>query len=110
MVNSEIISIIGIIVGITLIIELIFYGIIFPFLTLSDLNKSEKLSKAVKVIYGILIVGTWTFGALAYSIFGSEKRNLKIMTYVFFLILLIQAVVFYYIYKNFSGQNITFPL
>lgn len=109
MVNNEIISIIGIIIGLTLMIEIIFYGIIFPVLALSDLNKSSDLNKATKIIYAVSIVGLWTFGALIYSIFGTKKKSLKIMTYVFFLLLLIQALVFYYIYKNFSGQNITFP-
>lgn len=109
MVNNEIISIIGIIVGLTLMIEIIFYGIVFPVLALSDLNKSSDINKATKVVYGILIVGLWTFGALIYSIFATKQKNLKIMTYVFFILLLIQAIVFYYIYKNFSGQNITFP-
>lgn len=108
MVNNEIISVIGIIIGLTFAIELIFYGIAFPVMVLSDLNKSNELSKAAKVTYGVLIVSTWTFGALAYGLFTTKKNSLKILSWIFLLIVLIQALIFIYITKNLSGQNFTF--
>ena len=104
---EQISYILAIIICLFLIAQIIFYGLVFPIMVLSDLNKS-LLSKPAKIVYSIFIVVTWTFGALTYGLFTSKKKDLKIMTWVFFLLLFVQAILFYFIYKDVSSKSFTF--
>jgi hypothetical protein len=85
---------------IILLLQLIFYGLIFPALVIFDLKNSNTLSKSKKIFWLISVLLTWTFSALAYSLFISEKKNLKIMTCIFILTCIIQAVLIGYLFFN----------
>ena len=66
---------------IVFLLQLIFYGLIFPALVIFDLKNSNTISKSKKVFWLISILLTWTFAAVSYGFFINEKKNIKIMTY-----------------------------
>ena len=73
-----------------LLLQLIFYGLVFPTLVIFDLKNSKMLSKNKKAFWLISILLTWTFSALAYSYFVSDKKSLKSMSNVFLITAIVQ--------------------
>jgi len=85
---------------IVFLLQLIFYGLIFPMLVLIDLKKSEALSKSKKVFWLISILLTWTFGAVSYGLFVSEKKSLKMMSNIFLITAIVQICLLGYLFLH----------
>ncbi len=64
----------------------LFVLVMFPVWTFVECVRSNTLSRRAKIAWGIAIGVTWTLGAVFYSIFGTNKRGLRVSSGVVVLI------------------------